>query len=158
MNAMSEMTEVEENTSITTLDKTVARLADLYGRVKETHWNLPGANSESHRLLEKFSFGILKHIDLAAERAGMVGGFVEGSSRVDRLGGFDAAQRPLPVLWPNELANAHRKVTDQVRAAIRRMISIDDLPTADVLTDVWRDLDLHIWLLESQINQQQKRN
>jgi len=56
--------------------------------------------------------------------------------------------------WIHTLADVHATVGERVRLAIKKMTIVEDFGTADLLTDIVRDLDLQLWLLEAHINRQ----
>lgn len=146
--------------AISTINHTVAELFDLFGRIKQAHWNVRGtAFIGLHKLLDEFSATIMEHIDVAAERATALGGVVEGSLRESvRHSSLKKKEEPTSISgmadWINELADVHAVVGGNIRKAIKKISDLDDFGTADLLTDILRDLDKQLWLLEAHINQQ----
>src|SRR5277367_4914055 len=68
--------------AIGVLNDAVAELFDLFARIKQAHWNVRGTTFIGlHKLLDEFAGRVLAHLDLAAERAGALGGVVEGTLR-----------------------------------------------------------------------------
>jgi len=142
------------------LNNTVAELFDLFARIKQAHWNVRGtAFIGIHKLLDEFATRTLNHIDLAAERASALGGIVEGTLRESvKHSHLKKKEEPSSVSgmadWIDELADVHAVVSGHVRTAVKKLTEAEDFGTADLLTDLVRDLDLQLWLLEAHINQQ----
>jgi starvation-inducible DNA-binding protein len=140
------------------LNDTVAELFDLFGRIKQAHWNVRGTSFIGlHKLLDEFADRILEHIDLAAERATALGGVVEGTLR-DSVKHSHLKKKDEPASisgmhdWIVELADVHAAAATDVRAAIKKLTDAEDFGSADLLTGILRALDLQLWLLEAHIN------
>jgi len=140
------------------LNGTVADLFDLYARTKQAHWNLRGQSFFAlHKLLDEFATTTQAHIDSAAERATALGGIVEGTLR-DTVKHSRLKKKEEPASksgqrdWILELADVHAACGEHVRAAIKKLTNDDDFGTADLLTDVLRDLDKQLWILEAHLN------
>jgi len=139
------------------LNSTVADLFDLYARIKQAHWNLRGQSFFAlHRLLDEFAATTQEHIDSAAERATALGGIVEGTLR-DTVKHSRLKKKEEPVSksgqrdWIRELADVHAACSENVRSGIEKLTDEDDFGTADLLTDVVRDLDKQLWILEAHL-------
>ena len=145
--------------AVEALNATVADLFDLYARIKQAHWNLRGPSFIGlHKLLDEFAATVEEHVDVAAERAKALGGVVEGTlresvknSRLKRK--EEPASRSGQRDWIRELADVHAASGDHVRSAIKLVTDADDFGTADLLTDVLRDLDKQLWILEAHLDQ-----
>ena len=144
--------------AIAVLNNTVAELFDLFARIKQAHWNVRGtAFIGLHKLLDEFAGRVINHVDLAAERATALGGTVEGTLRESaKRSHLKKKEEPSSISgmsdWINELADVHAASGQHVRAAIKRMTEAEDFATADLLTEILRNLDLQLWLLEAHIN------
>ena len=137
------------------LNNTVADLFDLYARTKQAHWNLRGQSFFAlHKLLDEFAATVQEHIDAAAERATALGGIVEGTLR-DTVKRSRLKKKEEPASksgqrdWIRELADVHAACGDHIHSAIKKITDEDDFGTADLLTDVLRDLDKQLWILEA---------
>lgn len=139
------------------LNSTVADLFDLYARIKQAHWNLRGQSFFAlHKVLDEFAATTQEHIDVAAERATALGGIVEGTLR-DSVKHSRLKKKEEPASksgqrdWILELADVHAASGDHVRSAIKRLSDEEDFGTADLLTDILRDLDKQLWILEAHL-------
>lgn len=145
--------------AIGVLNHTVADLFDLFARIKQAHWNVRGTTFIGlHKLLDEFTATIMEHIDIAAERATALGGVVEGSLRESAENSrLKKKEEPSSISgmsdWLHELADVHAVVGGGIRKAIKKTTDAEDFGTADLLTDILRDLDKQLWLLEAHINQ-----
>jgi len=148
--------------AVAVLNDAVAELFDLFARIKQAHWNVRGTTFIGlHKLLDEFADRIMKHIDVAAERATALGGIVEGSLRESaKYSRLKKTEEPASISgmrdWIEELANVHAISSGHVRASVKKMNSLDDFGTTDLLVDVLRTLDLQLWLLEAHLNQAKK--
>ena len=143
--------------SIQLLNSTMADLFDLYARTKQAHWNLRGQSFIAlHKLLDECAATVQEHIDTAAERATALGGIVEGTLR-DTVKRSQLKKKEEPASksgqrdWIRELADVYAACGDHVRRAIKKIADEDDFGTADLLTDVLRDLDKQLWILEAHL-------
>ena len=145
--------------AITVLNRTVADLFDLFARIKQAHWNVRGTTFIGlHKLLDEFGASIIAHVDLAAERATALGGLVQGTLRESaKYSQLKKTEEPPSKTgmrdWIIELATVHAATGQYVRQAVKRMTDREDFGTADLLTDLLRDLDKQLWLLEAHLNQ-----
>lgn len=146
--------------AVDVLNSIVADLFDLFARIKQAHWNVRGTTFIGlHKLLDEFAEKTLKHIDLAAERATALGGIVEGTLRDSvKHSHLKKKEEPASISgmsdWIHDLADVHAEAGGRVRKGVKKLTDAGDFGTADLLTDVLRVLDLHLWLLEAHINRQ----
>lgn len=145
--------------TIAILNGAVADLFDLFARIKQAHWNVRGtAFIGLHKLLDEFAEHILKHIDLAAERATALGGVVEGTLRESAAHSrLKKKEEPKSISgmsdWIHELADVHAAAGENVRKAIRKS-RMPIISARLICSQILRALDLQLWLLEAHINQQ----
>jgi starvation-inducible DNA-binding protein len=135
-----------------------ARLADaidLSLQAKQAHWNVKGPQFIAlHELFDKVHDSAREHVDLIAERAVTIGGSVDGTVK------NVAARTTLPPCKTNltagidhvrALADALAATAKGMRTAIDAATDLRDAATADLFTEVVRDLDQQLWFVEAHV-------
>lgn len=150
---MKTMNALDSNAKKTSIDILNARLADsidLALAVKQAHWNIKGPRFIAiHEMLDKLRADVDAVVDLIAERATALGGTAFGTVQTT------ADKTKLPP-YPTEIHD----IDDHLKALIERVAlstnamrkNIDeagDAGTADIFTNISRDLDKWLWFLES---------
>jgi len=139
--------------SVALLNQALADLGDLYSQTKQAHWNVRGKNFYSHHLLfDSVAETAEAHWDDVAERAIQLGGYARGTSRMT------AEATSLPE-WPENLATEAEfvaavterftLVANSIRAGIDAAAKLGDADTADLFTEISRELDKSLWMLEA---------
>ena len=135
-----------------------ARLADaidLCMQLKQAHWNVKGMEFYAlHLLFDKIYESTEEAIDLMAERAVTLGGVAEGTiEAVSR--GTTLPRYPLDAgrsaAHLERLSSSLAKFGGSVREAIDRADQLDDKGTADVFTEISREADKSLWLVEAHL-------
>lgn len=137
------------------LNKQLAETYDLYAQTKHAHWNVKGSNFfQLHELFDELAQDVFKFIDPIAERATALGGYAYGTLRMA------AANSGLPE-YPREAFDGRQHIDalidrfSKYGANCRKAIDIaqdeDDMGTADLFTDIVRDIDKDLWFLEAHI-------
>jgi starvation-inducible DNA-binding protein len=135
-----------------------ARLADaidLCMQTKQAHWNVKGLQFHPlHLLFDKIYETNEEAIDLMAERAVTLGGIAEGTigavARATTLPAYpvDAADGKVHL---TRLARSLAAFGESVREAIDRAEQLEDKGTADLFTEVSREADKSLWLVEAHL-------
>ena len=138
------------------LNRLLASSIDLSLQAKQAHWNTRGpAFIALHELYDKVHDVAEGGADLLAERITALGGVAEGTleavSRGTRL-----AKYPISLEGETghieQLADAIAAAAEDVRQSIDEFGSLGDQGTADVATEIVRDLDQHLWFVESHLS------
>ena len=135
------------------LNQTLANCSDLYSQTKQAHWNLRGPRFyQFHLLFDRLAEAVEKHLDTIAERVSSLGAIARGTVR-------DAAKHSALAEFPTEpagdsaylaaLTDRYALAANATRKAIGEANDAGDADTADLLTQVSRDLDEALWLLEA---------
>ena len=138
------------------IDLLAARLADaidLSLQAKQAHWNVRGPHFFSlHELFDKVADETREHADTIAERIAQLGGIAEGTIRA-------AAKRSALPEYPLSIQDGREHVEaltsalaafgKSVRAAIDSSDELRDRDTADLFTEVSREIDKLLWMVES---------
>lgn len=137
------------------LNARLADVIDLKTQAKQAHWNVKGIHFIGlHELFDQVAVAAEAHTDLIAERITALGGTAMGTARV-------VAQRSSLSEYPLEIVDgtAHVDALSTAMADfgknVRRNIDdaekIGDTDTADLLTEVSREIDKLLWFVEAHI-------
>jgi starvation-inducible DNA-binding protein len=135
-----------------------ARLADckdLQTQIKQAHWNVKGPSFIAlHELFDKINADVEDYVDEIAERAVQLGGVAEGTART-------VAKRSTLSEYPTgvvdgcghveALSSALSQFGTLARKAIGDPNEFGDLDTADLFTEVSRDIDKWLWFVEAHL-------
>jgi DNA-binding ferritin-like protein len=144
--------------AITALNQTVIELFDLFACIKQARWN---AGRTIFIKLDELASNLMGHIDHAAERATSLGGIADGAFREGVKLPHFKRKKELPSSvngfsdWIQELADLYGNAGQHVREAIKQLVDVHDFGSAYLLADILRTLDLHLWMLETHLSQQQ---
>ena len=135
-----------------------ARLADsidLYSQTKFAHWNVKGKDFyQVHLLFDAIADHVEEAIDLIAERVTALGGVANGTLRaaaaVSSLSEYDlSAHGSMEHVYA--LLNQLATVANSVREAIDQSDELEDKATADLFTEIVREMDKDIYFLEAHL-------
>jgi starvation-inducible DNA-binding protein len=137
------------------LNQRLADMIDLKLQAKQAHWNVKGPNFIAlHKLFDEIAEEVDEHADTIAERATALGGIVDGTAhsvaKTSKL-------KPYPttiIKWRDHveaLANALATAGKTIRASIDQADELGDKDTADVFTEVSRELDKNLWFVEAHV-------
>jgi starvation-inducible DNA-binding protein len=128
---------------------------DLFSQTKQAHWNVKGRDFyQLHELFDTLAAYYEGAIDEIAERATALGGLACGTVRMA------AASSRLPE-YPNDvmdgmghveaLVERYASYAAATRQAIDTAEEAGDADTTDLLTDISRQVDKHLWFLEAHL-------
>src|ERR1700737_2837796 len=150
-----DLSEKTRRNVIVILNDRLADAIDLQSQVKQAHWNVKGPNFIAlHELFDKISDLVLEQIDEIAERVSSLGGTAEGTVAV-------AAKRSKLKNYPLSIT-AGRDTLFYLsapisgfgkagRTAIDETAKLGDADTADLFTQISRELDKYLWFLEAHL-------
>jgi len=135
-----------------------ARLADskdLRSQVKWAHWNIKGMHFiQLHELFDSVAGHLEEQTDTIAERITALGGIANGTVRqaaaksglkeADLTASDGAAMLKFLVHNVAHHANA-------LRGAVKESSDLEDAITADLFTQLTRELDKDLWFLEAHL-------
>lgn len=137
------------------LNHRLADAADLYSQTKHAHWNVKGMDfAQLHNLFDELAEIVEGHVDMIAERATALGGTAMGTVRMA------AASSSLPEIpaeaqtgraFVEALVESYARHARKVGECIERAEEAGDKATADLLTQVVRDVDKALYFLESHL-------
>lgn len=144
-------------TMVKLLNQQLADTFDLYSQTKQAHWNVKGMEFiQLHKLFDELAEEVFEYIDMIAERATALGGYAEGTVRMA------AANSTLPEFPTNiidgrqlveVLAERYAKYAASTRAAIATAAEDEDQDTADLFTEISREIDKSLWFLEAHLQE-----
>ncbi len=146
--------EVREKV-VSLLNQTLATSVDLKTQTKQAHWNVKGrAFFQLHELFDEMAGEIESYVDMVAERVTALGGAALGTARV-------AAEQSLLPEYPLDAVDGEEHVTaladryaiyaKHLRTAIATADDLGDADTADLYTEMSREIDKRLWFLEAHL-------
>jgi starvation-inducible DNA-binding protein len=145
--------EAKRTSVVEILNARLADATDLKAQTKHAHWNVKGPQfSHLHGLFDQIAPHFDDYADLLAERAVQLGGIAHGTLRqvaaVSQLPEYDlSAENGIEHL--KSLIKSVSKFASLVREAIDRADQLADRDTADLFTQISRQVDKDLWLLEA---------
>ncbi len=138
---------------IALLNARLADAIDLQLQAKQAHWNVKGSNFIGlHELFDDVAEAVEGHADELAERAVALGGMVAGTVQAVAGGTTLAAYPTGAQKWTahvEHLSAALGAFGKNVREAIDKAEEFGDAGTADLFTDISRDIDKYTWFVEA---------
>lgn len=137
------------------LNEVLADLIDLQLQAKQAHWNVKGPNFIAlHELFDRVAESVEGYVDTVAERITALGGRAEGTIAI-------VGQRTKLAPYPLEIVDgrdhveavstALATVGQAVRCDIDHASQLGDTDTADLFTEISRDIDKYLWFVESHL-------
>ena len=137
------------------LNQELADTADLYSQTKQAHWNVKGIHFyQLHLLFDQLAEKRQGEADELAERATELGGYALGTVRMA------AASSRLPEIpadinagvdYVRALVERYGIHANNMRAAIDEADEAGDKDTADLFTEISRELDKDLWFLQAHL-------
>lgn len=149
-----------DNAKKVAIDLLNARLADgidLALLTKQAHWNIKGPQFIAiHELLDDFRKQVDEHVDTIAERVVQLGGTALGTTQeVSKKTNLPPYPTDIYTIKDHlkALIQHYGMVANAVRKAIDEADEAGDADTADIFTQVSRDLDKSLWFLEAHVQE-----
>ena len=147
--------QAKRESLVSLLNQTLANLFDLKSQVKQAHWNVKGPQFfQLHELFDMLAGELEPMIDDIAERAITLGGFAQGTARMAVSASMlqdSSISTGEGIQLVRELSHQYATVANQVREAIDSADGLGDADTADLFTEVSRNLDKRLWFLEAHL-------
>ena len=138
---------------IALLGDRLADATDLMLQTKQAHWNVKGPTFIAlHELFDKINGASQEWVDLIAERIVQFGGTAEGTvqATVTRT---SLDPYPLSIASGKDhveaLSSALAAFGKKIRSAIDKADKAGDAGTADIFTEISRDVDKYLWFVEA---------
>jgi starvation-inducible DNA-binding protein len=135
------------------LQEHLANALDLNTQVKQAHWNVKGPDFVSlHKMFDEVAEGVEGSVDQIAERIVQLGGVAEGTLKTaakrSRLPEY-ALTLSTGAQHVGAVATALAYFGESIRSAINLSNEVQDQVTSDLLTEVVRNADKYLWLVEA---------
>ena len=148
--------DLSEGTRAKVVELLNARLADcidLQTQCKQAHWNVKGPSFIAlHELFDKVAESSEEWVDSLAERIVQLGGTAEGTVQATAAR-TSLSPYPIPIVSGTDhveaLSSALAAFGKKVRAAIDKTDKQGDKDTADLFTEISRDVDKYLWFVEA---------
>ena len=140
---------------ISMLNSALADASDLKSQAKQAHWNVKGMSFIAlHELFDNVATAVEGHTDLIAERITTLGGTAMGTVRL-------AAANSRLSEYPHEITDGASHVDalssaladfgKGVRKNIDEAGDLGDQDTADLFTEISREIDKQLWFVEAHV-------
>jgi starvation-inducible DNA-binding protein len=153
--AVAELAHTSRTKITALLNQHLAASLDLQLQAKPAHWNVKGENFIAlHELFDGVATRVSEAVDVLAERITALGGVAEGTvqavAKVSPLAAY-----PLTASTSKQHLEALSAALAQVGAGARQAIAtatdLNDANTADLFTEISRQLDKDLWFLEAHL-------
>jgi starvation-inducible DNA-binding protein len=122
---------------------------------KFAHWNVKGMNFyQLHLLFDEIAEVLEGHVDIIAERATALGGEATGTVRSAAANSRIPEIPPDVTTGPEYVAALVERVgihANNLRAEIETAVECDDEDTADMYTELSRDVDKQLYFLQAHL-------
>jgi starvation-inducible DNA-binding protein len=140
---------------IQALNQALADTTDLQSQAKFAHWNVKGYDFyQLHLLFDEVAETLSEHVDLFAERITALGGQAMGTTRI-AAGTSRIPEPPRNAVSETDyvewLTNHVGQHANSLRVDIERAAELGDEDTADLFTELSREVDTHLYFLESHL-------
>ena len=149
----NDLSEKTRKKVIETLADRLADATDLMLQTKQAHWNVKGPSFIAlHELFDKINDAAEEWVDLIAERIVQLGGTAEGTVQATAK---RTSLKPysLTIVSGTDhveaLSSGLAAFGKKVRTAIDKTGKAGDADTADLFTEVSRDVDKYLWFVEA---------
>jgi len=131
----------------------LADATDMMLASKQAHWNVKGRTFfQLHELFDKINESAEEWVDLIAERIVQLGGTADGTVQATAKR-TSMAPYPLEITRGEDhveaMSNALASFGKKVRSAIDKTGKAGDADTADIFTEISRDVDKYLWFVEA---------
>lgn len=140
------------------LNKRVVELIDLTLATKQAHWTVKGRGYIGvHEMLDEVTERLRESADLLAERTMIIGGYVNGTvGAVAENSGMEAY--PVNINRVEDHIRALTKrfadVGGRIRESIDQAAEAGDEDTADIFTEVSRQIDKDAWFIGANLTEE----
>ena len=151
----NDLSKQTRNKVIDLLNARLADASDLKSQAKQAHWNVKGIHFfQLHELFDQVATAVEAHTDLIAERVTALGGTAMGTIRMAAKNS-SLSEYPLEITdgtaHVDALSTALADFGKNVRKNIDQATDLGDADTADLFTEISREIDKLLWFVEAHI-------
>jgi starvation-inducible DNA-binding protein len=151
----NDLSKQSRNKVIELLNARLADASDLKSQAKQAHWNVKGIHFfQLHELFDQVATAVEAQTDLIAERITALGGTAMGTIRMAAKYS-SLSEYPLEITdgtaHVDALSTALADFGKNVRKNIEDADKFGDASTADLFTEVSREIDKLLWFVEAHI-------
>jgi starvation-inducible DNA-binding protein len=151
----NDLSKQSRNKVIELLNARLADASDLKSQAKQAHWNVKGIHFfQLHELFDQVATAVEAQTDLIAERITALGGMAMGTIRMAAKNS-SLSEYPLEITdgtaHVDALSTALADFGKNVRKNIEDADKFGDASTADLFTEVSREIDKLLWFVEAHI-------
>jgi starvation-inducible DNA-binding protein len=151
----NDLSKQSRNKVIELLNARLADASDLKSQAKQAHWNVKGIHFfQLHELFDQVATAVEAQTDLIAERITALGGTAMGTIRMAAKNS-SLSEYPLEITdgtaHVDALSTALADFGKNVRKNIEDADKFGDASTADLFTEVSREIDKLLWFVEAHI-------
>jgi starvation-inducible DNA-binding protein len=142
--------------AIALLQARLSDALDLEAQTKQAHWNVKGRDFiQLHELFDKVHGIVEEQVDTIAERITALGGVADGRIQTTAKK-TQLYEYSLETVTGEEHLKVVAAVLAQFGKAVRKDIGaaaeLGDADTADVFTEVSREIDKQLWFIEAHLH------
>jgi len=154
-NTKNDLAKEKREKVIEHLNARLADAIDLKTQAKQAHWNVKGIHFfQLHELFDQVATAVEAHTDLIAERVTALGGTALGTARVAAQTS-SLSEYPLEIFdgttHVDALSTAMAHFGKNIRQDIDEADKLGDADTADLFTEISREIDKLLWFVEAHI-------
>lgn len=154
-NTKNDLADGKREKVVEILNSRLADAIDLKTQAKQAHWNVKGHHFIGlHELFDRVAIAAEAHTDLIAERVTALGGTALGTARVVAQKS-SLSEYPLEIFdgtaHVDALSTAMAAFGKNVRQGINETDELGDKDTADLFTEISREIDKLLWFVEAHI-------
>ena len=154
-NTKNDLAKEQREKVVEHLNARLADMIDLKTQAKQAHWNVKGIHFIGlHELFDQVATAAEAHTDSIAERITALGGTAMGTARVVAQKS-SLSEYPLEIFdgtaHVDALSTAMADCGKKIRQNIGDTDELGDKDTADLFTEVSRELDKLLWFVEAHI-------
>ena len=154
-NTKNDLAKEKREKVVEHLNVRLADMIDLKTQAKQAHWNVKGIHFIGlHELFDQVAIAAEANTDLIAERITALGGTAMGTARVVAQKS-SLSEYPLEIFdgtaHVDALSTAMADCGKKIRQNIDDADKLGDRDTADLFTEISRELDKLLWFVEAHI-------